>query len=146
MSERDIFLAVLDFPDPAARAAFLDKVCDGKAGLRAKVEALLRSHDTAGSFLDSPAGTPLEPNEAATQAFDDESLPDDGIPPDEALTFLSPSVRPDSLGRISHYEVLEVLGRGAFGIVLRAFDEVLQRMVAVKVLAQQMAATSPSRK
>ena len=53
---------------------------------------------------------------------------------------------PDSLGRIGHYEVLEVLGRGGFGIVFRAFDETLQRVVAVKVLAPSMAATSPARK
>src|SRR5262249_37247203 len=38
------------------------------------------------------------------------------------------------------------LGRGAFGIVFRAFDDVLQRVVAVKVLAPQVAATSPARK
>src|SRR4029077_11179695 len=60
--------------------------------------------------------------------------------------FLAPPRRPDSLGRIGHYEVLEVLGRGGFGIVFRAFDDALQRVVAVKVLAPQMAATSPARK
>src|SRR5207344_105425 len=60
--------------------------------------------------------------------------------------FLKPSARPDSLGRIGHYEVLQVLGRGAFGIVFRAFDDVLQRVVAVKVLAPQVAVTSPARK
>ena len=39
-----------------------------------------------------------------------------------------------------------MLGRGGFGIVFRAFDDVLHRVVAVKVLAPQMAATSPARK
>src|SRR5207237_9191420 len=54
--------------------------------------------------------------------------------------------RPDSLGRIGHYEVLQVLGKGGFGIVFRAFDDVLQRIVAIKVMAPQLAATSPARK
>jgi serine/threonine protein kinase len=62
------------------------------------------------------------------------------------LGFLTPSHRSDALGRLGHYEVLEVLGQGGFGIVLRPFDETLQRVVAVKVLAPEMAATSPARK
>ena len=64
----------------------------------------------------------------------------------DGLQFLAPSTRPDSLGRLGHYEVLQVLGRGGFGIVFRAFDDMLQRVVAVKVMAPQMAATSPARK
>jgi hypothetical protein len=62
------------------------------------------------------------------------------------LGFLQPPGRPDSLGRVGHYEVLEVLGRGGFGTVFRAFDTVLERVVAIKVLAPEMAATSPARK
>ncbi len=62
------------------------------------------------------------------------------------LKFLEPSERAGSLGRLGHYEVLEGLGRGAFGIVLKAFDDSLQRVVAVKVLAPEIAATSPARK
>jgi serine/threonine protein kinase/formylglycine-generating enzyme required for sulfatase activity len=64
----------------------------------------------------------------------------------DALALLAPPGRPDSIGRLGHYEVLEVFGRGGFGIVFRAFDDVLQRVVAVKVLAPSMATTSPARK
>src|SRR5262249_55984366 len=62
------------------------------------------------------------------------------------LDFLLPSTKPESRGRLGHYEVMEVLGRGGFGIVVRAFDEVLQRVVAIKVLSPQLASTSPARK
>jgi formylglycine-generating enzyme required for sulfatase activity len=143
MTERDIFLAALDLTDPTERATFVDKSCAGNQALRDKVEALLRSHDSAGSFLGKPAVAAGKPDPDATVTnsgghaanFDAESL-----------TFLSPSSRPDSLGRLGHYEVLQVLGRGGFGIVFRAFDDVLQRVVALKVLAPQVAMTSPARK
>ena len=39
-----------------------------------------------------------------------------------------------------------MLGRGGFGIVFRAFDDTLQRVVAVKVMAPLMARLSPARK
>ena len=147
MTEREIFLAVFDLPNPAARAQFLDRACGGDPARRARVEALLLSHDTAGSFLGSPAVKPPEPEVSATQEFSNAATPDDDAnEADAALTFLTPSCRPDSLGRIGHYEVLEVLGRGGFGIVFRAYDETLQRVVAVKVLAPQLAAGSPARK
>jgi len=147
MTEREIFLAVLDLPDPAARAQYLEAACGGDPARRARVEALLLSHDTAGSFLGSPAVDPAGPDVSATQEVGSVATPaGHAIADDDALTFLTPSRRPDSLGRIGHYEVLQVLGRGAFGIVFRAFDEVLQRVVAVKVMAPQLAATSPARK
>src|SRR5262249_44491808 len=120
MTEREIFLAVLELHDPEARDAYLAGTCAGNDALRARVEALLRSHQTAGSFLGKPAVEPPEPAPSATQAVSDEATPD-GPGNADALTFLDPPGRPDSLGRLGHYEVLEVLGRGGFGIVLRAF-------------------------
>ena len=35
--------------------------------------------------------------------------------------------------RLGHYEVREVIGRGGCGIVFKAFDERLERTVAIKV-------------
>ena len=51
---KEIFLEAAEQPDEAARAAYLDRACGGDAGLRDRVEALLRSHDPAGSFLGTP--------------------------------------------------------------------------------------------
>lgn len=84
--------------------------------------------------------TPLEPSN------DTQDLPLDSGEKEHGLDFLAPSAKSDSLGRLGHYEVLDVLGRGGFGIVLKAFDDVLHRVVAIKVLAPEMAATSPARK
>jgi serine/threonine protein kinase len=157
VSERDIFTAAREMTDPVARAAYLDGTCGADAGLRARVEALLRAHDQPHSLLDHPAAVAPDQDPGATEARTGNSDPvasatrtasgDNGSSPDEeALAFLAPCSRPDSLGRIGHYEVLQILGKGGFGIVFRAFDEMLQRVVALKVMAPQLAATSPARK
>jgi serine/threonine protein kinase len=67
---------------------------------------------------------------------------DDPLPPN----FLDPSTDPDALGRLGHYEVSEVLGRGGMGIVLKAFDPLLHRSVAIKVMAPQLAGSAAARK
>lgn len=60
------------------------------------------------------------------------------------LSFLLPSQQPGHLGRLMHYEITAVLGRGGMGTVLKARDEKLGRTVAIKVLASQMASRPDS--
>src|SRR5438874_262301 len=105
-----VFLPAAEIGDPVERARFLDGACDGDTGLRARVEALLRAHDQPDSLLDHPAVAPHDPDAGDTRTLAHEAgaRPDgDEVP----VGFLTPATRPDSLGRIGHYEVLQVLGK-----------------------------------
>ena len=170
MTERELFLAALDISDPAKRQAYLQDACADNPELLSRVESLLASHEDQSQFLETPVVEQLadEPDSdssatvlvgrGSSQQTDDEldvfafgrgsqttEFHDDSS--DEVtLGYLEPSSREDSLGRLGHYEVLEVVGSGAFGTVLKAFDEKLQRVVAIKVLSPEMASTSPARK
>src|SRR5262249_9127602 len=167
MNERDIFIAALEKTDPVERSAYLDQACGGNTALRRRVEVLLRASDQAGNFLETPAGEQVaadagvsavrtEGTEASGQppaaAPHDQPDPDatQGEPAEQAgerawLCFLEPSPREGALGRLGHYHILELLGQGAFGIVLKAFDEKLHRVVAIKLLAPPLAASGPAR-
>jgi WD40 repeat protein len=54
--------------------------------------------------------------------------------PDVSLEFLDPAQEPGTLGKLGRFHVVEVIGQGGMGLVLRALDACLQRQVALKVL------------
>lgn len=124
---KEIFLAALERGSPADRAAYLCDACAGDAGLLRRIETMLQAHDRPDRLLDRPASEFL-----ATE-------------PGAGLSFLEPSTRPGSLGRLGHYEALEVVGRGGMGVVLRAFDEKLHRVVAIKALTPALAEAGAAR-
>ncbi len=170
MNERDIFVSALEIDDPKARRAHLQSACADDPDLLRRVESLLASHEVNSRFLETPVVEQLEhpPRQgpAATIVIGKDSTRDESPDADNSLFhgnglmpqnqdnpadeiplgFLQPPTRPGSLGRLSHYEILEVLGHGAFGTVFKAFDDKLQRVVAIKVMAPELAATSPARK
>jgi hypothetical protein len=56
------------------------------------------------------------------------------------LPFLRAAEAPDELGRLNGFRILQVLGRGGMGLVLRAEDVRLRRQVALKVIKPERAA------
>jgi serine/threonine protein kinase len=137
-TEETIFHAARAIIDPVRRAEYVRDACEGNDDLLRQVEALLAAHDNPNSFLHEPYFGP--------GADADTTRTGPGAEFDIPLNFLTPSTTPGSLGRLGHYEVQEVVGRGGFGIVLRAFDEKLHRVVAIKVMAPQLAASAGGRK
>lgn len=146
MDEQTIFSTALTKSDPHERTAWLNEACGNDAELRRRVEALLRAHDDSGSFLDRP---PFE--SGATQAADLDDQRGNQATADAAsgmfiVDFLTPCEKPDRLGKLGAYEIIDVIGRGGMGVVLRAFDPKLSRIVAIKVLAPELSANATARK
>jgi eukaryotic-like serine/threonine-protein kinase len=113
-SAEQLFAEALEL-QPEHRAPFLDRACRGVPELRRLVEELLRDNQLAGSFLAAPI---LTPDGGATVS----------VTQSTASRHLSVGTK---LGR---YSIIEPLGAGGMGVVYRARDEKLERVVAIKLL------------
>src|SRR5262245_41153829 len=110
---RAIFDQAREIDSPDERAVFLDRACAGAPDLRGEVEALLRAGEEAGSFLQTPAAGRLAGELAAGLGADDTRT--SPVAGDDGLDFLAPSDKQGSIGRLGHYDVQAVVGRGGMG-------------------------------
>ncbi|UCC98409.1 MAG: hypothetical protein JSW66_00670, partial [Phycisphaerales bacterium] len=90
----EIFQNAIEINDPAKRAAYLENVFKTEPELRTEVEALLKAHEKAGGFLETPA-------RAADVTLEGPALEGPGT-------------------KIDRYELLELIGEGGMGLVYLA--------------------------
>src|SRR6266850_4158293 len=93
----EVFTEAIQLPIEE-RAAFLDRACAEDEGLRRKIEALLRSNDRAGGFLEQPPATIGESRVKA-------------------------AVGEKSGDRVGRYKLLQQIGEGGCGVVFMAEQE-----------------------
>jgi len=118
--------------------AKLEEIATGGTNLSQVVEHLNRDEPVATSAY-WPALKAIDPHTQPT-LVQQEATPRSGTRSREvSLSFLLPASDSAYLGRLAHFDVMRILGRGGMGVVLEAFDSKLQRNVALKVLDPDIA-------
>ena len=115
---RSVFDSAVGIGDPDERAAYLAAACADDHPLRQRVDALLRANDGRDSVLDGPLVIPPPDPDGMTVSHVEDVTRTADAAPDGGFGF--------DLG--------EELGRGGAGVVHRAVQHGLNRVVAVKTL------------
>src|SRR6185369_12879414 len=111
---RSVFEQAVEIQSAEGRSAFIDQACASNSQLREEVNALLRSYESASTFLESPVLGDFQAPEG-----------------------LVSSERPGSY--IGPYKLLQQLGEGGMGVVYLAEQtSPVERLVALKIIKPGM--------
>src|SRR5439155_25015046 len=115
--QEEIFANALKLPTAEQQRAYLDEACAGDRQLRQHIETLLAAYYEAGTFLQTPADSALDPGRRQA----------------DAATIVLVSERVGD--RIDRYKLLQKIGEGGMGVVYMAEqEEPVRRRVALKII------------
>ena len=125
--EEELFDTARKISDPKARAAFLERACDGDPALHAQIEGLLKAEKEAEQFFEDGGSVVIS-------ALTLPSTPGEAFSTEGAGSTNPPGEEPIG-SRIGRYKLLEKIGEGGCGVVyLAEQEEPVRRHVALKII------------